>query len=146
MSSITSANAAFILIIPGLGLSFQVQGFDVDDAFTHEPIEVGEERIGVDGNLSYGFTYQATPLDIVLSPDSGSVSAFEAWYSAELQAQDKYPASGNIRFPSLGRSYSLNNGILRTYSPMAGAKKLLQPRRFRTVWQSIIGRPLAIAV
>ena len=140
MSSISSANAVFMLGVTGLfAAPQQLQGFDVDDAFDAEGLDAAETKIGIDGIVSAGFVYTIAPTTIALQADSPSVSLFEAWYTAERAAQDKYFAFGQILLPSIGRSYTLVNGVLKKYTPFSSAKKMLQPRSFTIDWESIIG-------
>jgi hypothetical protein len=120
----------------------QMQGFDVDDAFTTSSIGVAETKIGVDGILSAGFVYNTSPMEISLQADSPSVGFFETLYAASLAAQDVYFLFGVIRVPALSKVYTLTTGVLKNYDPSSDAKKILQPRKFAIEWQSIIGAAL----
>jgi hypothetical protein len=42
----------------------------------------------------------------------------------------------------VGRNYTLTNGVMKNYSPMAGAKKVLQPRKFEIHFQVTLGVPV----
>ena len=56
-----------------------------------------------------------------------------------------YAAQGNITFTAIGRSYQMLTGFLTRYKPMADAKKVLQPRKFRITWQEVIPVPIGSA-
>lgn len=136
MASISAINSSFVLGVTGLIATPQpLVGYDVDDAFALEPIDVAETKVGVDGLLSAGLVVEPYPMEIVLQADSPSVALFEAWYANMLANLDVLFAFGTIRHTSLGRSYALINGVLKSYSPASSAKRVLQPRRFTIHWQ-----------
>ena len=65
MSSITSANAIFLLSISGLySVPQQLQGFAADDIFDVSGVSPGEVMMGVDGKLSGGFVYNPVSMSI----------------------------------------------------------------------------------
>jgi hypothetical protein len=143
MASITSANSVYMLAINGLyTVPQQLQGYAADDAFATEAIETSEVTMGVDGILSAGFIFVPIKQDITLQADSASNTLFEAWYTAEQAAREKYFANAIINLPSLNRSYVLTNGVLSTYTPISDAKKVMQPRKFGITWNTVIGAPL----
>jgi len=140
MGSISSANSTFALGVTGLyAVPQPLMGFDVDDAFDSDSIDVAEIKIGVDGLISAGFVFATIPVSIHLQADSPSISLFEAWYTAERAAMDKFTAFGTIVMPSVNKVYTLTNGILSKYSPMASNKKVLAARSFTVTFESIIG-------
>lgn len=136
--SITAANAVFMLSITGLfTVPQQLQGFAADDVFDTEAIEPAEVVMGVDGKLSGGFVYVPTKQNITLQADSGSVDLFEQWQKAQRAARDLYYAQGSVVLPGLSKAYTMTRGILSSYSPLADAKKTLQPRKFAITWESV---------
>lgn len=142
MASITSANAIFMLAI---GTVFPVpqmlQGFATDDAFSTEAVDVAEVKMGVDGILSAGFVFQPIKQGIVLQADSPSVLMFDAWYAAQKAQRDVYFANAVVRLPSIARSYTLINGVMTSYMPIADSKKTLDPLKYAITWQSVVGAP-----
>jgi hypothetical protein len=140
---ITSANATLTLSIPGLFPVVQIQGFSTDDAFDTDTVEIAQVVMGVDGNMSAGIVPVIKPQTITLQADSPSAVVFDSW----VQAQDPtfggvlLPANETLSIPSIGLKVALINGVLRNYTPISGAKKVLQPRRFTIVWQTIQPAP-----
>jgi hypothetical protein len=145
MADITSANSKFYLTVPDVFPVAQlVQGYATDDAFASEEIDVAEVMMGVDGRMSSGYIPVVTPMEIVLQADSPSIlGVFEAWHSTNLSNQVNYLASGLILMPSIGTQYQLANGVLLRVTPFPQAKKVLQPVRYRIVWESYKAQPVA---
>lgn len=141
MSNITSANAVFTLTVAELGISANLQGFAADDIFDTEAIELGEVLIGVDGYVSSGYVHALVKQSIMLQADSPSIALFENWIASEQAAVDKYPASATITLKATGRIYTMNTGFLASASLIPDAKKVLQPRKFNLVWQSVTTTP-----
>ena len=140
MGDITSANAVFLVTIPGIGLAVptQLQGFSADDIFDFDDVDATETMMGVDGILSGGMIYAPKPQNISLQADSPSLALFDAWYEAQQANTAAYPAFGNITLTAIGTTYALSTGYLTRYKPLADAKRVLQPRRFRITWQSVV--------
>lgn len=136
MADITSANAIFMLTVPGVfGTAVQVQGFAVDDAFDIESVEPGETRMGVDGIFSAGVVPVPYPMTITLQADSTSAFLFETWEQAEQTfPQQWYPGQATITLTSIARKYSFFQGKLMGFVGFPGAKKVLAQRQFRITW------------
>ena len=140
--TITSANSIFTLAIASLiPAPVQLQGFTADDIFDAETLEAAEVQMGVDGKLSAGFVYSPLSMNVSLQADSDSILLFDTWYEASQRSTDIYFAHGTIVLPSLALALTLTRGVLRSYSPMPSAKKVLQPRTFGLVWESIKRSP-----
>ena len=153
MGTITGANAIFTLAIsppafapqvsPTLfAAPVQLQGFAADDAFATEPVTSVEVLMGVDGVLSAGFVYVPIRQTITLQADSASNALFDAWWNAMQTSKDIFLAQGVITLTTIQTKYSLANGSLTTYHPLADVRKLLQPRRFGITWQSVSPAPV----
>jgi hypothetical protein len=140
---ITSANAAFLISVPGiLPVPQQLQQFAVDDIFDTNDVVSTETQLGVDGGFAGGMVYAAKEMNIALLASSSSISFFDAWYAAQQSNLAAYPAFGSITFTGIGLTYGLVTGFLTMYKPMADAKRVLQPRKFRITWASIIPAPV----
>jgi hypothetical protein len=140
--SITAANAVLTLSIPPLfPVPQQIQGFAADDVFDIPQIKSVEALMGVDGVLSFGFVYVAITWEIILQADSKSNAIFDTWWTSNVAAQDNYAAFGLIKLPGISTKFTLTNGGLTGYKPAPGAKKLLQPRRYELMFQSIAPAP-----
>ena len=133
--SITSANAVFILTIPGLYPATQIQGFASDEAFTTEAVEAGEFMMGVDGKLSAGFVFAMIPQTVTLQADSASNDLFETWWNTEKANLVKLKATATITLDT-GKRYSMVDGYLRQIPPLPAVRKLLQPRAYGLTWRS----------
>ena len=142
MGTITSANSVLVIGVAGVfPIAQQLQGFGADDAYSMDDVEASEVVIGVDGVMSFGRIPQIKTMSIVLQADSASNSFFEAWYASQEAAQDAFPAFGTLLQPSVARAYVLTTGALFGYSPLAAAKKVLQPRKFSIKWNVALGAP-----
>ena len=143
MSTLTSANSILMIGIANLyNVPVQIQGYATDDAFTTEDVDTGETMMGVDGKLSAGFTPYPVTIDINLQADSASNLFFDAWIAAEATAREKYIASATIMLPGTNMLYAFTRGFLGKVSVMPANKKILQPRKFSIVFQSISRAPV----
>ncbi len=141
--SITSVNSVFMLGINGLyTVPQQLQGFAADDISDFEAVTSSEISMGLDSKMSAGFIPVPIKQGITLQANSDSITLFEAWYSAQIAAREVYFCFGIVQMPAIGRSYALANGVLQDYSPVADAKKTLQPRKFSIIWESVLGAPI----
>ena len=142
MASITSANAVFYLTIGGLYPPTKLQEWAVDDAFTAEPIAMAETAMTIDGTLAAGFINAESPMTIAFVASSPSCLIFDTWAAASKALQDIYPAIGVITIPGLGMSYALTRGILKTFPPIAPAKKVMGQRQFGVTGERIVAAPI----
>lgn len=136
MTTLTTANSAFALSIANLFNSPQLlQGYSTDDSFAAEDQTAVETQMGVDGILSAGYTPVPTVLNVTLQADSPSNDIFDAWIQAMRSAREVYIANASIRLQGLAKGYAFTRGFLTSHSPMAGSKKILQPRKFVITFQ-----------
>lgn len=142
MADITSANSVLTLGVTNLfPVAQQLAGFAADDMYSMANVDVKEVVIGADGKLSAGWIPQIKVLEITLQADSPSTTFFEAIYAAEQAAQAPFFLFGAINQPSVKKIYTLANGVMKSYSPLADAKKTLQPRKFEIHFQLTIAAP-----
>lgn len=142
MADITSANSVLMLGVSGLfTVPQQLAGFAADDMYEIGAVDTKEVVLGADGVLSAGYIPQIKVMSVTLQADSASNTFFESWYASEEAAQAPYFAFGVINQPSVSRIYTLTNGVLKSYTPLAAAKKTLQPRKFEIHWQVALGAP-----
>jgi hypothetical protein len=140
---ITSANAAFLITVPAiLPVPQQLQSFAVDDIFDVDDVDATETQMGVDGGYAGGMIFAPKPMNISFLASSASIAFFDSWYGAQQANLAAYPAEGSITFTGIGTSYLLLTGYLTRYKPMADAKKVLQSRKFRISWASILPVPV----
>lgn len=143
MATLTAANASLALAIIGLYDSPQnIQGFAVDDMFTHEAVELAETAMGVDGILSGGFVFNPVKQTITIMPTSDSLTIFETWMATQLGNMEVYPGNATLMYPAIKRKYTFTNGFLTLGPPAPSAKKILQPLAYNITWQRVIGEPM----
>lgn len=137
--SITSANTVFTLAVANVyPAPQQLRQYAADDIFTGEEMPVTEVVMGVDGYLAAGFVNAPYVQSIALMADSISNIIFDDWARYMKVNQDIAYAQATVIFTSLKKKYTLSNGILTRYRPMADAARTLQARRFQVVWESCV--------
>jgi hypothetical protein len=140
--TITSANSVLMLAAAGLFATPQkIQGYAADAAFAFDEVENAETTMGIDGKLSAGWVAVEIPQKITLQADSVSMFFFDQVNDYEQTNREKLWLSGSLYIPSVGRKWSLVNGILKRYTPAPEAGKTLKPRTFGIVWESAPGAP-----
>ena len=140
MSTITSANSSFALIVPGVYSAPQsIQGYATDDAFAAEAVEKVETMMGIDGKLSAGYIFNPYKMTITLQADSGSIALFTNWQLAQDAVREVIAASGTIIIPSIGYKFAMTNGYMTRFQSMPEAKKTLNPTKFEISWEKIVG-------
>jgi hypothetical protein len=138
MGNITAANAVLSLVIASLYPgAVQIQGFATDDAFDFPDVEGMETMLGVDGVLSAGVIPVVFNQDIVLQADSPSNEVFENWFATQQQLKSPLQATGTVILPAIGMQYQLSKGFLISGKPVAGVKKVLQPRKWGIRWNTL---------
>lgn len=141
-NSITSANTTLMLSQPLLfPTPQQIQQFATDDIFDIEEIRSVEVSMGVDGVLSGGFVFAEIPFSIALQANSPSNAFFDIWWTQMVAAQDVYSINGTIKLPGISTKFNMTNGFLTGYKPAPGARKTLQPRRYRITFNNIAPVP-----
>ncbi len=142
--SITSANATLMLTIASLyPTPIQLQNFAAEDIYDFEEVETVETQRGVDGFLAGGFVYGNYAQQISFKADSASCLIFEHWDQAQRQIQDVYIATLTTTLTSVNRKYNQTGGFLVRTSAAPNAKKILQTRTFRLMWERVTPAPVA---
>lgn len=140
--NITSANATIFLGVVGLFVApVQLQQFAADDIFGTEPIQVGEDIMGVDGHLTAGFVNNPTIQRYSLMADSPSNYIFDQIALQEKAQQTKFELSGTVLLTSVGTRWTMSRGFLRLYQPIPDAKKTLQARQHTIAWERVVPSP-----
>jgi len=143
MSTITSANSKFVLSSADLSiLSVQIEGYATDDSFAVDAADTAENVLGVDGKMSSGWIPRMYKMTVSLQADSSSRKIFDIIAQAQDVAKDVYKLNGVITLPSIGKMYTLTNGVLTNYKPIPDAKKTLGPTSYVITWESI--QPMTI--
>lgn len=143
MGTITTANVSVVLSIPDVfDVDQPLSGFAADDAFTAQAFKMTEQRMGVDGKLSAGYTPSPKPFGITFNPDSPSILIFDAWGLAHIAAQEALQASMVITMPSIGKVFNFNVGWLDEFKALPDAKKVAEPQTYTMIWQDITAVPI----
>lgn len=143
MSTITSANVAVVLSVPGVfPLDQLLDGYATDDAFAHDSYQTSETRMGVDGKLSGGFTPAAKNFKITFQPDSDSIGVFDLWGTSQEIAKELFVAGMTISMPSIGKAFIFTKGFLQDFKKLPDAKKVLEPQTYSIIWEDIQPVPL----
>lgn len=148
---VTAANAVLLFTCPlFLPVPTQIQGFATDDIYDTEDVVVAETLMGVDGNLSGGTVFMPTPQTFTLQADSPSVDYFEGLdaaqqASARVGGPGVFPLFAIITLTSVQKAYNMSNGILTRAKRLPDAKRLLQPRKWQVMWQTVVAVPIGIA-
>jgi len=137
-NSITSANAVVLLGVNGLfPTAVQLQGFASEEIFATEAINTLEMLMGLDNKLSGGYVPQAVPAVFSLQANSPSMSFFDTWSAQERTVGEKFMGFGIITLPAIGLIVTGKNGYLGQHMLFPDAKKVLQPRTFQVLFESI---------
>jgi hypothetical protein len=140
MSTITSANSSFALVIPGVYSAPQsIQGYATDDAFATEAVEKVEVMMGIDGKASGGYIFNFYKMSVSLQADSSSFDIFSNWQLAQDAVREVITAAATIIIPSIGYKFAMTNGFLTRFQAMPEAKKTLAPLKFEITWEKVIG-------
>ena len=138
---ITAANAVLTLSQATLfPVPQRIQGFQADDVYDLDEIESVETLMGVDGVLSGGFVWKPQLQSIMLQSDSPSCAFFDAIEATQIATQSTYTLDGVLTLPAIGLKFIQTTGYLTGYK-LPGAKKLIQPRRFRITWNLVVPAP-----
>lgn len=134
---ITSADSVFILSSTDFALAnFQLQGYAADAAFAMDNVDAAETSLGVDGILSAGWVPRSYLQTITLQADSPSLDMFIGFIGAQDAAKSVFRLNAVVTLPGNQFSHSLRRGVLRNYSAMANAQRILQPVTFQIEWES----------
>lgn len=136
--TITSTNSEFIFSIPDIFPNpIPLQGYSADDAFTNEAVDIVETRMGVDGNMSAGYTPAITPITITLQADSPSIAAMDEWAGAVKSAREVVYADAIVVLPGPGKQYNLTKGTLKTIKQLPDVKKVVEPQTYVIHFQNV---------
>lgn len=138
MTTITSANSVFTVVVPGLFPSpQQLQGYSSDAAFTTQTLVLAEAQMGVDGRMTAGYTPTPTVQTIMLQADSPSRDVFSGITQATKTAREIYWMDGTITLPATGEVYTLIRGTITSIKQIPDAQKVLQPVEIIITWQAV---------
>ncbi len=141
-NTITAANVAFLLAIPGVtSAATPLVGWFVDEAFDITAVDAAETQVGVDGTGVGGWIPREVPMDISFLASSPSPALFDSWVANQDQLPDVIYASATIRIPAIKISLNMNLGVLKRYSPAPNVRRVLDRRQFVIHWLPAPGVP-----
>jgi len=135
--TINSSDAVITLSAAGLFSGVQLQGFSTDDIADTDSSETVETQMGVDGQLSAGYTPAMVKVTFTLQANSPSIDLFEQIDAQQVSGRAPIQLSANYTFPGVGKTYSAVNGYLTSVPRMPSAGKVMKPRRFTVTWESV---------
>ena len=141
--SITSADSTFVLSSSDFALAATIlEGYAADAAFAMDNADTAETMLGVDGKLSAGWIPRSYNQTITLQADSKSRALFDALVTAQDATRNVFRLNGVINLPGNQYSYNLTRGVLKKYTAMPTAQKVLQPLTFVIEWEKVLAVPI----
>lgn len=141
--SITSADSTFVISSADFALAATVlEGYAADAAFALDNADTAETMLGVDGKLSAGWIPRSYNQTITLQADSKSRAVFDALVAAQDVSRNVFRLNGVINLPGNQYSYTLSRGVLKNYSAMPNAQRVLQPMTFVIEWERVLPVPI----
>lgn len=141
--SITSADSTFVLSSADFALAATtLEGYAADAAFAMDNADTAETALGVDGKLSAGWVPRSYNQTITLQADSASRALFDALVTAQDATRNVFRLNGVINLPGNQYSYNLTRGVLKNYSAMPNAQRVLQPLTFTIEWEKVLAVPI----
>lgn len=129
---ITSANAVLVMTVADLfPAGITLQGFAADQSYSQDELQVTEDRMGVDGNLVAGWIPSIKSVTIMLEASSPSYTPMVQLYRAMEMKRGIIPVSLVATIPSIKRIYTWSEGVMKSGTPVANGKKILDP----TTWK-----------
>lgn len=142
--TITAADASFVISSTDFALAATLlQGYAADAAFATDNADTAETSLGVDGRLSAGWVPRSYNQTITLQPDSPSRPLFDALVAAQDASRTVYRVNGIINLPGNKYSYTMSRGVLKNYSSMPNAQRVLQPMTYVIEWEKVQPVPVA---
>jgi hypothetical protein len=142
--NLTSANSQLAIAVDTIyPVPVYIQGYSTDDAFRSDDVSSAETQMGVDGQLSGGFTPYPVELYIMLQADSPSMPVFDNWLQAQTTTRTLYTANATLTIPGLGQIWTFTKGFLTQSSPLQSGKKILQPRNFKITFEQFSPGPFS---
>ena len=141
--SITSDDSTFVLSSSDFALAATIlEGYAADAAFAMDNADTAETMLGVDGKLSAGWIPRSYNQTITLQADSKSRALFDALVTAQDATRNVFRLNGVINLPGNQYSYNLTRGVLKNYTAMPTAQKVLQPLTFVIEWERVLAVPI----
>lgn len=123
--TLTAANSIILFSAEGyFDTPIQLQGFQVDNAFTFGDATSGETRMGVDGLQSGGWVSHDVPFTVFLEGNSVSRQQMEEFRSWCNTRKETALCTFDVTLPATGKR-TVASGFLVSNSGGTSAQKLL---------------------
>lgn len=141
--TITSADSTFVISSADFALAATIlEGYSADAAFAMDNADTAETSLGVDGKLSAGWIPRSYNQTITLQADSPSRALIDLLVAGQDTARNVFRLNGVITLPGNKYTYSLSRGVLKNYTAVPTAQKILQPMTFVIEWEKVIAVPI----
>ena len=130
MLDITSANATVAMSVAEGLFSINLENFSADSSFTSDTVQAAETRMGVDGHMAAGFTPAIKTITINLEAGSPSTEYMQLLRQVQEVNMKPYKVQMVISIPSIGKRYTLSNGVLQSYKDMPDGQTVLSPTQW----------------
>ena len=128
--TLTAANSVVLFKADGFfDQAIQLQGFQVDNAFTFGDATIGESRIGVDGKQSGGWVSHEVPVTVFLEGNSASRASMEEFYAWMNAHMETARCTLDVTIPSIGRRI-VATGFPITKTGGPNAQKLINGSQY----------------
>jgi Tail fiber protein gp32 len=139
MTTLTVANSVLTLTCAPLGIGpVQMQGYATDDAFDTMNVKPVEAIVGVDGNMSYGFTAFLVPFKLILQADSPSIPIMDAIEEAQETVLEAFPMNISLAAHGLGKLWTFTKGVITDFKKTPQGKKLMGPQSYEITFNKMI--------
>ena len=134
---ITSANSTLIITVSALAnASVAMEGYAVDNAWALDDAETAVAQVGVDAKMTAGWVPRLNPLTLSFAPNSPSVATLSAIITAQDANMTIYTLQGVLSCPSIGKSWTLSNGVLTRGKMIPDGSRILGPQSFQLTFES----------
>ena len=125
---ITSANSTIVLTCDKLfPAGVQLQQFSTDQSISQGDEEMAVDRIGVDGKMVAGWVPTIKSVTISLEASSPSAVVFDTIYKYSQTNRGVFWLNLTVHVPSVGKTVSYKNGVLKQWRLMPDHKQVLDP-------------------
>lgn len=136
--NITSADAIITLVVDDIYPSgFSLEQFEAQNIFDMSDTDLAEYQRTADGKLLGGFVYGDLAWTFHLAASSPSIEYIDTWMSTQITSKSISRVSGTVILPSLGKKYTMTNGILQRARRMPSAGRVLQPVTGLIQWETV---------
>lgn len=128
MGNITSANSNITLTVPGLlATPVVITKFSTDKSISSDAETIAETRMGVDGQIAYGYLPPVVSITIDLEADSPSIGVIDKIVRTSKLNKRPYSCDMIVEVNSTRKRYKYTNGVIVEVKTMPDHSKMLDP-------------------